>query len=256
MFVMPSRGPRFNEAQLREAIGRSRSWSETLRRLRYRSAGGNWRTLQKYAALWEISTAHFDPLAASLEGLRRCRIGPIPLPEVLVSGSSYCRANLKRRLLAEGLKQPVCELCGQGELWQGRRIALILDHINGIPNDNRLENLRIVCPNCAATFDTHCGRQNRKPPRNCALCGAEFRPKYREQRYCSRNCGQRVSSVPRRQVIRPPYDQLLREIEKTSYLAVGRKYGVSDNAIRKWVRFYEREAARRAAEVEDDAEAA
>ena len=39
-------------------------------------------------------------------------------------------------------------------------MALILDHINGVPNDNRLENLRIVCPNCAATLDTHCGRKN------------------------------------------------------------------------------------------------
>ena len=44
-----------------------------------------------------------------------------------------------------------------------------------------------------------------------------------------------------RTVARPPYDQLLREVEATSYVAVGRKYGVSDNAIRKWVRAYERE---------------
>jgi transposase-like protein len=45
-------------------------------------------------------------------------------------------------------------------------------------------------------------------------------------------------------VERPPFEQLLAEIEATSYLAVGRKYGVSDNAVRKWVRFYEREAER------------
>jgi hypothetical protein len=50
-----------------------------------------------------------------------------------------------------------------------------------------------------------------------------------------------------RRVERPSYEELLREIEETSYLAVGRKYGVSDNAVRKWVRFYERQAAREAA---------
>lgn len=47
-----------------------------------------------------------------------------------------------------------------------------------------------------------------------------------------------------RKVDRPPYEQLLEEIEATSYRAVGRKYGVSDNAVRKWVRFYERQIAR------------
>lgn len=57
--------------------------------------------------------------------------------------------------------------------------------------------------------------------------------------------------VPRlgsRKVDRPPYEQLLEEIEATSYLAVGRKYGVSDNAVRKWVRAYERQMEREAAE--------
>jgi hypothetical protein len=120
---------------------------------------------------------------------------------------------------------------------------LILDHINGVRDDNRLENLRIVCPNCAATLETHCGRQNRKRviPRNCRLCGKAFRPKYAKHRYCSRECGQRVAHRKQRRVRRPPYEQLMAEIEATSYSAVGRKYGVSDNAIRKWVRAYERE---------------
>ena len=53
-----------------------------------------------------------------------------------------------------------------------------------------------------------------------------------------------------RKVVRPPYEQLTSEIKATSYLAVGRKYGVSDNAVRKWVRFYERQMEREAAERE------
>jgi hypothetical protein len=130
-------------------------------------------------------------------------------------------------------------------------MGLILDHVNGVRDDNRLENLRIVCPNCAATLDTHCGRKNRlEITRDCALCGKPFIVKRSTHRYCSPACGTR-SPGPRgrpypdqRKVQRPPYEQLLQEIAETNYSAVGRKYGVSDNAIRKWVVFYEREQAR------------
>jgi predicted nucleic acid-binding Zn ribbon protein len=174
-----------------------------------------------------------------------------PLEEVLVEGSTYSRRSLKRRLYAEGLKARRCELCGQDESWNGRRMALILDHINGIATDNRLENLQIVCPNCAATLDTHCGR-NVLLARHCAVCGQPFQPTDRLQRHCSRRCSgrserNRLRAVEARTVDRPPYEQLVREIAETSWSAVGRKYGVSDNAVRKWVRWYEAELEREAA---------
>ena len=177
-----------------------------------------------------------------------------PLVEILVSDSTYSRGKLKQRLFEEGLKQRVCEMCGQDEEWNGQRMSLILDHINGVPDDNRIENLRIVCPNCAATLDTHCGRKNRREPvfRSCECCGNEFTVKYRGHRYCSRACGTRWDRselrgkpVPEsRKVARPPLERLMREIAATSYVAVGRKYGVSDNAVRKWIRFYERQMER------------
>jgi transposase-like protein len=205
--------------------------------------------------------------------LRTRRQQAKPLKEILVENSTFSRSNLKQRLYDEGLKQPMCELCRQGETWRGKRMGLILDHINGIRDDNRLENLRIVCPNCAATLDTHCGKKLAEIPplRSCARCGAEFRPKRRDHRYCSRECGSRwdrseaaargKGSLGRpkpelRRVERPPYEQLVREIAATSYLAVGRKYGVSDNAVRKWVRWYERQMEREAAESASDGQSA
>jgi hypothetical protein len=240
-------GPRYTEEQARAAIAASRSYTEVLRRLGMRAAGGNYRTIRRYAEeVWRIPVDHFDPDAVRRAGLGR---PTTPLEHVLVDGSTYQRSRLKERLFAEGLKLRRCELCGQGELWHGRRMALILDHVNGVHDDNRLENLRIVCANCNATLDTHCGRNNRLPQheRACLRCGTPFMPRHEQHRYCSRDCGQRAPGIraPQialRRVERPSYEQLLAEIEALGYLAVGRKYGVSDNAIRKWRRAYEAEA--------------
>jgi hypothetical protein len=241
--VFVPRRVRFTESQLREAVASSRSFSEALRKVGLRPAGGNHATIKKYVRRWGIDTRHFDPAAIRRESLSR---PPRPLAELLVERSTYHRGHLKRRLLAEGIKEPRCELCGQGDTWRGVPLALVLDHINGVPDDNRLENLRIVCPNCAATFDTHCGRKNR-PVLSCLRCGADFRPQVTGQRYCSVECGRRWNrtGVPRpggRKVReRPPYEELVAEVAATNWSAVGRRYGVSDNAIRKWVRTYERE---------------
>ncbi len=241
---MPLRGPRYSEAEAREAIAASLSYTDALRRLGMRPAGGNHRTLRRYAEeIWRIPVDHFDP-----DAVRRGRLyrDPVPLEAILVEGSSYQRARLKERLFDAGLKERACELCGQGEIWHGRRMSLILDHANGIADDNRLENLRVVCANCNATLDTHCGKKNRLPvaERACLRCGATFSPRHERNRYCSRACGQRAhrDRGPRpatRRIERPPYDQLLREIAELGYLGVGRRYGVSDNAIRKWRRAYE-----------------
>jgi hypothetical protein len=136
-------------------------------------------------------------------------------------------------------------------------MSLILDHINGVANDHRLENLRMVCPNCAATLDTHCGR-NLPRERICPGCGHAFVPHELRNRYCSRDCWGTVASrlyrgvehPETRKVERPSYEQLTADLRSMSFLAVGRKYGVSDNAVRKWLRWYKFQALNRADEEE------
>jgi hypothetical protein len=242
MFVMTRSAP-FSEPDARAAIAGSTCWADALRFLGYSVKGANYRTLQKWVGRWGIETAHFDPHV----GRRRAaRTVQIPLEDVLVENSTYNRFNLKRRLLETGLMEPRCELCGQGEQWHGRRMSLVLDHINGVSNDNRIENLRMVCANCAATLDTHCGR-NLPRERVCPGCGQTFVPRNIRHRHCSQKCWGVVKSaalrgVPQpehRKVARPSYGQLVADVSSMSFLAVGRKYGVSDNAIRKWLRWYE-----------------
>jgi hypothetical protein len=218
--------------------------------LGYEPKGCNYRTLQRWARSWAIATDHFDPNA----GRRKSMSGRVrPLEQILVENSPYPRWHLKRRLLTSGLKQPVCEMCGQSEVWHGRQMSLVLDHINGVSNDNRLENLRIVCPNCAAALDTHCGR-NLPRRRLCPACKQPFSPNHIRHRYCSQQCwGRAAATLYRglahpntRKVERPSYEQLKSDLSAMSFVAVGRKYGVSDNAVRKWLRWYEHQAERAA----------
>jgi hypothetical protein len=229
------------------AVENSMSLAGALRILGLRPAGHNHRSLRKLIADYGISADHLNPKWALRRGPRP---DPTPLAEILVEGSTYNRGHLKRRLYDEGVKSRLCELCGQGEKWHGRPMALILDHVNGVATDNRIENLRIVCPNCAGTLETHCGRNKMvgRDPRLCLHCGTEFIPKYPTHRYCSQECGvhSKGSREPKpdiRKVPRPSYEQLVSDLKSMSFLAVGRKYGVSDNAVRKWLRWYEEEAA-------------
>lgn len=234
---------RYSETEARAALAASTNWSQALRLLGLRAAGGNHTVLKKWASTWDIPTDHFTPCAFVGRHLQTERI---PLEAILVEGSNYTRTSLKKRLYENGLKTRACESCGQGELWRGLRMTLILDHINGVHDDNRLENLRILCPNCAATLPTHCSRN--LPKKVCPTCGEEFRKGGRRQRFCSQRCWHsspecRAAKARawRRKVERPSHAQLLADVAAMSWLAVGAKYGVSDNAARKWLRRYEAE---------------
>lgn len=80
-----------------------------------------------------------------------------PIPELLAT--STCRTNIKRRLLRADLLENRCQECGLTE-WLGERLTVQIDHINGVNDDYRLENLRMLCPNCHSQTDTY-GRRNR-----------------------------------------------------------------------------------------------
>lgn len=89
---------------------------------------------------------------------KRKNFGKYPLNEILAGKyPQYKTGHLKRRLIEEGLKENRCEKCGIKE-WNNKKIVCQLDHINGIPTDHRLENLRILCPNCHSQTDTFCGK--------------------------------------------------------------------------------------------------
>ena len=87
-----------------------------------------------------------------------------PLAEILVAGRLVNSAKLRKRLIAEGLKEEQCEMCGR-RAWMGEPIPLELEHTNGQRGDNRFENLRLLCPNCHSFTPTYRGRNIGKTER-------------------------------------------------------------------------------------------
>lgn len=85
-----------------------------------------------------------------------------PIEELLAEAKS--RANIKRRLLAAGLLENRCEECGLRE-WLGEPLTVQIDHINGVRDDYRLENLRMLCPNCHSQTATSARRGGLRGPR-------------------------------------------------------------------------------------------
>jgi hypothetical protein len=249
-----NRKERYSKENIKKAVQGATCIKEALVAMGLRAAGGNYRVFNKYVDKYEIDTSHFDAYETSRVLSFKERI---PLSEILVENSTYSRTLLKKRLYDEGLKDRFCEMpgCDQGEMWMGKKMSLILDHINGVHDDNRIENLRIVCPNCNATLPTHCGKNSEidKKKKECIDCGTDISKTATRCHSCSNKhrgySGPKKEADPdwrtkpkpsRRVVKRPPPVQLQQEIKDLGYSATGRKYGVSDNAVRKWVKSYEK----------------
>jgi hypothetical protein len=150
-----------NEELVKLAAIKSDTKKHMLINLGLKPHGRNYTKLDKLITKYQVNTSHF--LTSSEIAKKYVPTNnKYSLDDILIMNSSYNRGGLKKKLYDSKIKERKCELCGQGEIWQGKKISLILDHINGINNDNRLINLRIVCPNCNATLDTHCGKHMRK----------------------------------------------------------------------------------------------
>lgn len=217
-----------NNEEFKNIIKNSLSYSDCLRALGLDTKGGSSTdVLKRRIKELNCSVEHFKGKSVSSTKYK--------LEDILVENSPYTSINkLKSRLIKEGLLKYKCCKCGITE-WQNEPISLQLDHINGINNDHRLENLRFLCPNCHSQTDTYAGRNKKKSVKNyCNECGIEIST----NAILCKNCANKERSLKQRKIERPSKETLLNQLKQSNMTNVGKYYGVSDNAIRKWLKFY------------------
>lgn len=223
---------KYTISEITEAVKHNQTIAGVLRSLNLRISGSSYKVIQKNISELSLDTSHWKGQAYDRVGIR-CE----PLKNILVQNSHY-RGYLRIRLLREGLLRNECSVCLCPPTWQGKPLTLQLDHINGINTDNRIENLRIICPNChsqTSTFGTKNIKRYGKPLHKnfCEFCKVEVYPGNIRCHPCAARATVKIKW--------PSVEYLLERLKTTTFTALGKELGVRDNTIRKHLRNRQKE---------------
>lgn len=229
----------YSEQQLHDAVKNNFSIRQVLKTLGLIEAGGNYTIIKDKIKKLNINCSHFTG-KGYLKGKTHNWSKTIPLENILVEHSNYQSHKLKLRLIENGLVKNECSKC-QISNWQGKILSLHLDHINGVKTDNRIENLRLLCPNCHSLTSTYCGRNKKKQPKlmkketprkekpRCIDCGLTISKKSIRCKSCS-------TKFHSTKISWPSVKELKQRLNQSNYSRLAKELGVSGNAIRKHLR--------------------
>lgn len=214
----------YSHEEIEQIVALSTSYKDFARKIGYSHTCSGDTLKMLRLKLEDYDTEHFGLVANSSKRTPE---------DTFVSNSTASQHTLRELYKRGNYSTYECAICGQQPFWNEKEMTLILDHINGINNDDVLENLRWVCPNCNSQLETTGSRNpNRKVFAKkfyCIDCGKEISKGSNRCQDCSSKA--RTTPLEEMPVSR---NQLKSLIRNKSFVQIGRDFGVSDNAIRKW----------------------
>lgn len=216
---------RFQKEEFTKAIMENSNIIGAIRALGLPEKRSSYDVVYRYILIHSVNASHLKPHTRADKTKKRSL--KISNEEIFNATAGYDRTFVRRMIINEQLLPYVCQRCKITE-WQGEKITLELDHINGIPTDHRLENLRFLCPNCHSLTDTFNGK-NRKTTRDPALiickCG-------KKKKYTSPRC-RTCASRSRSKVNWPSDEDLVNLINNSNQNQVAKSLGINHKAVSK-----------------------
>jgi hypothetical protein len=225
---------KYTKELLEPIVKKSISTAQVLKALGLKLTGGNYSHINKVIKKFNIDRSHFTGQGHNKGKPARNR----KPTQYYLDNKGFIKSHaLRNRLLKEGYFVARCQLCNQTE-WMNKPIPLELHHIDCNPHNNNLTNLSLLCPNCHKYIHDNINKEQKtiqKPIKiqqrktnHCPICKKQIHTR-------SKMCTQ-CYHLSTRKTERPSKDQLQKEIEQLGYCGTGRKYGVSDNAIKQWLK--------------------
>lgn len=147
---------KLSDEQFVELLKKSSTISEVLFKLGYTVKGNSWGYSQVKRRMDDLNL-DYSIFKGKSAVIKTGRLNNVRKEDILKENCKHQRTVLRRYIIKNNLIPYKCAICGCTE-WQGKTLSLELDHINGINNDNRLENLRFLCPNCHSQTSTYGSR--------------------------------------------------------------------------------------------------
>lgn len=213
---------KYTKEYLEPIAKESNSMSEVVRKIGKRTDNGFVTYLSKLFKKFDIDKSHFKTKSQLIKE----KVFSYPIESYLSNEREIKSDTLKKRLISLGMKKKICEECGILD-WNGKYLSFELHHIDGNHYNNNLDNLRMLCPNCHYT--THNLQREQK------------KEKQKINKKIIKGNVRVANLKPNlRKVDRPEYQTLIDMTKEIGFCATSRKFGVTDNTIRKWIKMYEK----------------